>query len=127
MNLEIAPLGIAPTAANYAHAILSAGPHRLLHTSGIAPINSAGLVPDSIEDQAEVVWVNLLAIIHEAKMRVTDIVSLTTYVVASQPIGAALVARDRALGGHRAASTLVAVPQLARPEWLIEIALVAAN
>ena len=33
---------------------------------------------------------------------------------------------DRALGGHRAASTLVTVPALARPEWRMEIALVAA-
>ncbi len=35
-------------------------------------------------------------------------------------------ARDRALGGRRVASTLVTVPALARPEWKVEIAVVAA-
>jgi enamine deaminase RidA (YjgF/YER057c/UK114 family) len=34
--------------------------------------------------------------------------------------------RDRFLGGHLAASTLVTVPALARPEWRMEIAVVAA-
>jgi len=38
-----------------------------------------------------------------------------------------MAARDRALGGHRAASTLVTVPALARPEWKMEIAIVAAR
>ncbi|CAB4883937.1 unannotated protein [freshwater metagenome] len=52
---------------------------------------------------------------------------MTTYVVVGQPIGAVLVARDRALKGHRAASTVVMVSELIRPEWLIEIALVAAK
>jgi hypothetical protein len=34
--------------------------------------------------------------------------------------------RDEVMGDHRAASTLVTVPALARAEWLIEISLVAA-
>ena len=34
-------------------------------------------------------------------------------------------ARDAAMSGHRAASTLVTVPALARPEWQMEIAVVA--
>jgi enamine deaminase RidA (YjgF/YER057c/UK114 family) len=38
-----------------------------------------------------------------------------------------MAARDRAMGGHRPASTLVVVPALARPEWRVEIALVAAR
>ena len=37
-----------------------------------------------------------------------------------------MAARDRYLAGHLAASTLVTVPALARPEWLMEIAVVAA-
>jgi len=34
---------------------------------------------------------------------------------------------DRILGGHLAASTLVVVPSLARPEWRVENALLAAR
>jgi enamine deaminase RidA (YjgF/YER057c/UK114 family) len=85
------------------------------------------MVPDGIEDQSRVVWTNLLEILAESEMDITDVVSVTTYVVVGQPIGAVLVARDRALKGHRAASTVVMVSELIRPEWLIEIALVAAK
>jgi hypothetical protein len=38
-----------------------------------------------------------------------------------------MAVRDRVMAGHRAASTLVVLPALARPEWLVEIALVAAR
>lgn len=127
MNFEIAPSGIAPTAANYAHAILSVGPARLLHTSGIVPIASDGSVPADLAEQAATVWSNLRAILEQAEMNVTDIVSVTTYVVVGEPLAPVMAARDAALGGHRAASTLVTVPALARPEWRMEIALVAAR
>jgi enamine deaminase RidA (YjgF/YER057c/UK114 family) len=127
MNREIAPSGIAPTAANYAHAILSEAPARLLHTSGVVPIAADGTVPDDLGDQATTVWTNLRAILDEAGMSVTDVMSVTTYVVVGQPLAPVMAARDRALGGHRAASTLVTVPALARPEWKMEIAIVAAS
>ncbi|MEY3679953.1 MAG: RidA family protein [Ilumatobacteraceae bacterium] len=124
---EIAPSSIAPTAANYAHAVLTVGAERLLHTSGVVPIAPDGSVPTAIADQATVVWSNLLAILAEAGMATTDVVSVTTYVVHGQELAPVMAARDRALGGHRVASTLVTVPALARAEWLMEIALVAAR
>jgi 2-iminobutanoate/2-iminopropanoate deaminase len=113
MNFEIAPSGIAPTAANYAHAILSVGPARLLHTSGIVPIAADGSVPADLAEQAATVWSNLRAILEQAEM--------------NEPLAPVMAARDAALGGHRAASTLVTVPALARPDWRMEIALVAAR
>ena len=124
---EIAPSSIAPTAANYAHAVLTESPQRLLHTSGVVPIAPDGSVPADLADQAAVVWANLLAILAEAGMRPTDVVSVTTYVVHGHDLAPVMAARDRALGGHRVASTLVTVPALARPEWKMEIALIAAQ
>ena len=129
MNRPIAPASIAPPAANYAHAVISEHSARLLHTSGVVPIQPDGTVPATIEAQAEVVWINLLAILREAGMEAHDVVSVTTYVVVEQLPSLSIVmdARDRALAGHRVASTLVTVPALARPEWKMEIALVAAR
>jgi enamine deaminase RidA (YjgF/YER057c/UK114 family) len=124
---EIAPASIAPTAANYAHAVLTESPQRLLHTSGVVPIAPDGTVPVDLADQAAVVWSNLLAILDEAEMTPTDVVSVTTYVVHGHDLAPVMAARDRALGGHRVASTLVTVPALARPEWAMEIALIAAR
>ena len=62
----------------------------------------------------------------DAQMSVADIVSVTTYVVVGEELSPVMAARDAALGGHLAASTLVTVPALARPEWRMEIAVIAA-
>jgi 2-iminobutanoate/2-iminopropanoate deaminase len=126
VNEQIAPESIAPPAANYAHAVLSRAPSRWLHTSGVVPIRPDGTVPDTLAEQAETVWSNIGAMLVEAEMAPTDIVSITTYVVVGEPLAEAMAARDRFLDGHLAASTLVTVPALARPEWRIEIAVVAA-
>jgi enamine deaminase RidA (YjgF/YER057c/UK114 family) len=128
VNRELPGAGLAGPAANYALAVVSDGPRRLLHTSGIVPITPDGTVPQDVADQADVVWSSILVLLTEADMVPTDIVSVTTYVVAERAdeLGVVMAARDRYLGGHRAASTLVTVPRLARPEWLLEVAIVAA-
>ena len=59
-------------------------------------------------------------------MAVDDIVSVTTYVVAGEDLRPVMAARDTALGDHRAASTLVTVPELAQSTWRLEVAIIAA-
>ncbi len=129
MNRQLAPTAIAPPAANYALAVVSEDAVAWLHTSGIVPIRPDGSVPSDIGEQADVVWANLQAILGEAGMVAEDVVSITTYVVVDflSDLPQVMAARDRALQGHRAASTLVTVPALARPEWKLEIALIAAR
>jgi enamine deaminase RidA (YjgF/YER057c/UK114 family) len=129
VNREINPLTIAPPAANYAHAVLSEGARSILHVSGVVATRPDGSIPDAIEDQAPVIWANIAAIVNEAGMVMTDVVSVTTYVVADHMsrLSDVMAARDRALAGHRAASTLVTVPALARPAWKMEIAVVACH
>ena len=121
------PAEIAPPAANYAHATLTVGASRWLHTSGVVPIAPDGSVPGDLVAQAEVIWANIGAMLDEAGMGPSDVVSVTTYVTPGHDLGPVMAVRDTALGGHLAASTLVVVPELARPEWLMEIAVVAAD
>jgi len=123
----IAPTTIAGPAANYAHARLTTGATRWLHTSGVVPIASNGTVPRLFSDQAKVVWTNILAMLHEAEMTSADIVSVTTYVTPGHELGSAMAIRDDILDDNLAASTLVVVAELARPEWLMEIAIIAAS
>lgn len=127
VNRAVAPTTIAPPAANYAHAVLSEGFRRLLHTAGVVPTAPDGSVPAGVADQADQVWANIAAILAEAGMATTDLVAVTTYVVTGVELSPVMAARDRHLGGHLVASTLVTVPALARPEWLVEIAVVAAS
>lgn len=125
-NRPILPERIAPPAANYAHAVLTTGATRWLHTSGVVPIAPDGSVPATIAEQAEVVWGNIAVMLAEAEMEPRHVVSVTTFAVEGEPLGAVMAARDRYLGAHLAASTLVTVPALARPEWRMEIVVVAA-
>lgn len=127
MNRTLSPSTLAPPAANYAHAVVVEQPQRWLHTSGVVPTAPDGTVPESLADQADQVWANLAAILADADMDPADVVSVTTYVVADEPLGPVMAARDAFFGEHRAASTLVTVPALAQPAWRVEIALVAAR
>lgn len=129
MNQQIAPASIAPPAANYAHAVLSERSGTWLHTSGVVPTRPDQSVADSIEDQAATVWENLMAMLQEAHMGPSDVVSVTTYVVVEhmESLPAVMAARDKALSGKRVASTLVTVPALANPKWKLEISLIAAR
>ena len=126
VHRPISPPSIAPPAANYVHAVLTESATRWLHTSGVVPTRPDGTTPDDIGEQAEVVWDNIAAMLDEAGMTPSDIVSVTTYAVVGEQLGSVMQARDRFLGGHLAASTLVTVPALAQPQWRMEIAVVAA-
>ena len=127
MHTVVSPTTIAPPAARYAHAVTSVDVDQWLHTAGVVPIAADGTVPDGLANQATVVWANLRAILAEADMTAEDVVSVTTYVVAGEDLAPVMAARDQALGGRLVASTLVTVPALARPEWHIEVSLIAAR
>jgi len=122
---------MAPPAAAYAHGVYVPTGFDLIVTSGVVPTAQDGSVPAKIRDQADLVWKNILVILAEGKMVVRDIISVTTFVVNSADLQDRLQlvmsARDTALGGHLAASTLVTVPALAKPEWLVEISVLAAR
>ena len=122
---------MAPPVAAYAHGMHLPAGSDLVVTSGVVPTKKDGSVPALLGEQASVVWQNIAMILAEAEMTVTDIISVTTYLVNTVDIATRLAivmeARDSAMAGHRAASTLVTVPALARPEWQLEISVLAAR
>ena len=131
MPRELKPAEMAAPAAAYAHGVHVPAGFECVVTSGVVPTRRDGSVPTNIAEQASVVWQNILAILGEGKMNAHHIISVTTYVVNSSELANRLKivmeARDFVMAGHRAASTLVTVPALARPEWLMEISVLAAR
>jgi enamine deaminase RidA (YjgF/YER057c/UK114 family) len=137
MHQPIMPPELPAPPARYAHAVLVTNPTRWLHTAGVVAIDRDGTVPDTVAAQARVIWQNIAAMLTAAGMTAADIVSVTTYVVAASTgpgtgtgtgtaLGEAMAERDAFMVGRIVASTLVTVPALVRPEWLIEISVVAA-
>ena len=125
-STPLQPVGVGAPAASYALAMATPAASRWIHTAGIVATRPDGTVPPALSEQAELIWSTLAAILEVGGMGIADIVSYTTYVVAGEDLAVVMAARDRALGGHRAASTLIVVPALARAEWRMEIAVVAA-
>ncbi len=121
------PAGLAPPAANYAHAVLSEGVTRMVHTSGIVPTRPDGTVAEKVGEQAVEVWQTIGRLLRAADMGPDNVVSVTTYVVVGHEVGPVMAARDDFLGGRLCASTLVFVPALAQEQWKMEIAIVATD
>ncbi len=121
------PGGVAPPFGNYSHSALVAKDAHWLHVSGQVGVMSDGNIAEGIDAQCEWAWKNLLGILESSGMELADVVKTTTYLVSSDHVGAFRKARDRVIGAHRPASTLVVVQALASPEWLVEIELEAAR
>jgi 2-iminobutanoate/2-iminopropanoate deaminase len=127
MNSSINPSTIGAPAAAYSLGIVSTAGSEFLHTSGIVATAADGSIPEELDEQAAAIWFSLGEIVTSAGFSLEDVVSYTTYVVDGNDLSVVMAARDAALNGHRAASTLIVVPRLARPEWRLEISLVAAK
>ncbi len=127
MNTPIRPTGIAGPAANYELAVTLTSDSRLLFTAGIVGTRPDGTIAADIGEQAAEMWRSVGVVLTAAGFSVADIASYTTYAVVGNDLGAAMAARDLFFGDHRAASTLIPVPALARSEWLVEVTVVAAS
>ncbi|GKT56407.1 flavin containing amine oxidoreductase [Colletotrichum tofieldiae] len=115
------------TPASYAPATITyAGP--LVHVSGVPGTMKDGQVPSDYESQIHLALLNLRKVIITSGTTVSQIASLTLYIVdydATKRQHARHL--QRFLGQHRPAMTLVPVQKLAAPSWLIEINAVVAR
>lgn len=116
-----------PIGNSYSHGIETPPGARWLHLAGQVGRNKEGKYGETIEEQADIVWRNIAAILGSAGMGVTDIVKIVTYVIDPRYIQGAREVRAKHLGSHRPASTLVVVSGLADPKFLIEIEAIAAK
>jgi 2-iminobutanoate/2-iminopropanoate deaminase len=127
MNTRHSPDSVAAPFGPYSHAVEVPPRSRMLYISGEVGANPEGIVPESIEDQAECLWQNIVAILSSANMGVEDLVKITTYLVKEEDLAVAGAARAKYFGEARPASATLIVPALIKPGWLIEIEAVAAK
>jgi len=121
------PPGLFPQYSCYSHAIEIRGDSRLLVISGLNGYLSDGItMPDSFEEQGDIIWKHLGTILQSAGMNYQDLVSLRTYLADPQDDEANVRLRAKYLGDHQPSLTVVCC-QLLDPKWKLEIEAMAAK
>ena len=121
------PDGISPPLGAYSHGVEVPAGARRLYISGQVGVRQDGTVPDDSEEQMEVAWANIHAILASAGMTADDIVKVTTLITNPDDFAVHPKVRNRHMGDNRAAATAFVVPALAKPEFKVEIEAVAAR
>src|SRR6056297_440571 len=124
----VTPTAIRPPFARYAHAVEVAAGARLLFASGQLGLAPDDMLPEGAEAQAERCLANLDAILEEAGMGRSDVVRLNAFVTAREHMAGYMAARDAWVAeiASPPASTLMIVSGFTRPEFLVEVEMVAA-
>ena len=121
------PIELFPQYRNYSHAVEVSDNSRLLFISGLNGYLSDGMtMPDSFEEQGEIIWRYMGVILRSAGMTYENIVSLRTYLASPEYDEPNVRLRMKYLGAHRPASTVVCC-QLLESKWKLEIEAVAAE
>ncbi len=121
------PDTIHPPFAAYAHGVEIPAGARLVFASGQLGIAADGTIPTDCGSQTGLCFENVAAILAEAGMGLGDVVSINAYVTDRNDLKAYMAVRDRLFPAPYPASTLMIVTGFARPEFKIEIEVVAAS
>lgn len=119
------PVTISPPLGLYSHTVEIPAGARLLFVSGQLGVRPDGTTPESLEEQADQVYANIVAALAAKNAPPAAIIKLTTFMVDDDPNGVIRMARRNHLGDHRPASTAVYVTRLVDRAWKVEIEAVA--
>lgn len=123
------PATIATPLARYAHGVELPAGARIIRTSGQLGLAADGSVPARVEDQAAICFANIRAILAEGGMGVADICHISAWLADRADLPAYMATRDAFLSGTSAlpASTLLLIAGFSRPEFKVEIEVMAAK
>jgi enamine deaminase RidA (YjgF/YER057c/UK114 family) len=117
-----------PTPVTYTQLVVATG-SRLVFVAGQEPEDSHGRLvgPGDLAAQARQVFANLGRALAAAGARPDQVAKITIYVVDHRPEYLPVIeaARVGLFGDHRPADTLVGVPTLAIPGYLVEVDAIA--
>lgn len=122
----LTPASIAAPFARYSHGMEVPAGWRLVACSGQLGVAADGSVPEDARAQADLCFANIAAILAEARMTLADIVRINAYVTDRAHMKGYMDSRDAHVGAPPPASTLVIVSGFTRPEFKVEIEVIAA-
>jgi len=120
--------GVNPTGGRYSQVGEIAKGGQVYFLAGQTAGTPDGSPPaKDMKGQAAQVYRNIAAVLEGCGMTYANIVKTTTYLVNPDDLPAWREAQRAALGDINPASTLLIISRLARPEYLIEVDVVAAK
>ncbi|MGI9499029.1 MAG: RidA family protein [Geminicoccaceae bacterium] len=127
MIKRLTPASIHPPLARYAHATEVPAGARWLVLSGQLGIAADGSVPADFAGQAVICFENIIAILRDASMDISNIVRVTSYLKDESDLADYMMIRDRFIGEPPPASTLLVVNSFSKKQFKVEIEAVAAK
>ncbi len=123
----LTPKSIRAPFARYSHGVEVPADKRLVFCSGQVGIGPDEAIPEDAGAQAELCFANIAAILGEAGLGLNDIVRIDAYVSDRACLRPYMAVRDRLFADPAPASTLLIVSGFARPEFKVEIEVIAAG
>jgi enamine deaminase RidA (YjgF/YER057c/UK114 family) len=123
----LTPKSIKPPFARYSHGVELPPGKRLVLCSGQVAITPDDQIPEDAGAQAELCFQSIAAILGDAGLGLSDIVRINAYVTDRVFLKPYMDVRDRLFTSPAPASTLMIVSGFARPEFKVEIEVVAAG
>jgi enamine deaminase RidA (YjgF/YER057c/UK114 family) len=119
------PASLFPPYRCYSHAAEIRGDSRILVISGLNGFRPDGTMPESFDDQADLIWSHIQTLLKSANMGLNDLVSLRTYLADPKYDEPNVLMRVKYLGTHQPATTVICC-QLLDPRWKLEVEAMAA-
>ena len=121
------PEKVYPQYQSYSHAIEVSSGSRLLIISGLNGYLADGKsIPETFEEQGEMIWTHLGTILESAQMSYQNLVSIRFYLASPEFDEANVRLRRKYLGSHEPALTVICC-QLLDPNWKLEVEAMAAE
>jgi len=127
MSLPLNPVDIHPPFASYSHGMVVPAGQKLVFCSGQLGIAADGSVPADCAGQARICFANIAAILAEARLGLEHVVRINAYVTGRQHLAGYMGVRNGLFAEPFPASTLMIVSGFARPEFVVEIEVIAAG
>ncbi len=127
MHKSLSPSQIHPPFAPYSHGIEVAPGSRLVFCSGQLGIAADKVVPADCAGQTKLCFENIAAILAEAGMTLQNIVRINAFVSGREHLAQYMAVRNTLFAEPYPASTLMIVSGFARPEFVVEIEVIAAG
>jgi 2-iminobutanoate/2-iminopropanoate deaminase len=121
----INPTTVRKPFGHYSHGLALPSQGTLLVTSGQLGISPDETIPESVEEQAEICFQAIGAILEEAGMSFSDVIRIGGFVTRREDFGPYMAVRDRYTREPWPVSTLVIVSGFTRPEFKVEVEVTA--